>query len=239
MNILKVSIIVPAYNEEKTIIPLLEAVQQAVRELSGVAIEVIVVNDSSTDNTGTLLSENNTLYDQLIATKKKSGKGGAVMEGLKQSTGDYILFQDADLEYSPKDFEKLFKPILEFEADVVIGSRFLAPEWTRVSYFWHKIGNRFLTFVFNVLNNTTFTDVSSCYLLYRKALFPVEELTTSGWEQHGEILSLAVKNGTVCYEVPITYSGRTYSEGKKIRAIHIWKILYVLLVTRFKSGNYV
>ena len=181
MNISKVSIIVPAYNEEKTIIPLLEAVQTAVKELSGVAIEVIVINDSSTDNTGTLLSENNALYDQLISTRQQSGKGGAVMEGLKQSTGDYILFQDADLEYSPKEFEKLFKPILEFEADVVIGSRFLAPEWTRVSYFWHKIGNRFLTFVFNLLNNTTFTDVYSCYLLYRKALFSVEQITTSGW----------------------------------------------------------
>lgn len=237
MNISKISIIVPAYNEEKTIIPLLESVQQTVNELSTVAIEVIVVNDSSTDNTGTLLNENTALYDHLISTRHQSGKGGAILEGLKQSTGDYILFQDADLEYSPKEFEKLFKPILEFEADVVIGSRFLAPEWTRVHYFWHMIGNRCLTFVFNLLNNTTFTDVYSCYLLYRKALFSVGDITTSGWEQHGEILSLAVKNGKVFYEVPISYYGRTYNEGKKIRSVHIWKILYILLVTRFKPSN--
>ncbi len=227
----------PAYNEEKTIIPLLESVQQTVKLLSTVAIEVIVVNDSSTDNTRTLLNENNALYDQLISTRQQSGKGGAILEGLKQSTGDYVLFQDADLEYSPKDFEKLFKPILEFEADVVIGSRFLAPEWTRVHYFWHMIGNRFLTFVFNLLNNTTFTDIYSCYLLYRKDLFSVDAITTSGWEQHGEILSLAVKNGKVFYEVPISYSGRTYNEGKKIRAIHIWKILYILFITRYKLSK--
>ena len=107
MNILKISIIVPAYNEKKTIIPLLGSVQQTVKELSTVAIEVIVVNDSSTDNSGTLLNENNAVYDQLISTRQRSGKGGAVLEGLKQSTGDYILFQDADLTAISKAAEPL------------------------------------------------------------------------------------------------------------------------------------
>jgi len=119
--------------------------------------------------------------------------------------GIFVLFQDADLEYSPSDYDVLLRPVLEFDADVVIGSRFLAPQWTRVSYFWHKMGNHLITLMFNVLNNTTFTAIYSCYLLYRRPLVAVEDIRFRGWEQHGEIVTLAVRRGKVFYEVPISY----------------------------------
>ena len=229
----RISIIIPAHNEEASIIPLLESVQGALNEIGNVTFEVIVVNDGSTDQTGTLLTENTALYNRLISLREQSGKGGAVLRGLEKATGDFILFQDADFEYDPRDYPKLLKPILEFDADVVMGSRFIAPQWTRVHYFWHLMGNRLITLVFNLINNTTFSDIYSCYLLYRKSLFPIEKIATRGWEQHGEILTLAVKYGEVFYEVPISYRGRTYVEGKKIRAKHVFKIIYTLLATRF------
>ena len=222
----------PARNEETTIIPLLEAVQQSIRTIANATFEVIVVDDASTDHTPSLLSENKGLYDELIALKDHSGKGGAVIRALQIASGDFVLFQDADLEYDPREYKKLLVPVVEFNADVVMGSRFLAPEWTRVHYFWHLMGNRLITLIFNLINNTTFSDIYSCYFLYRTSLFSKEKIKTFGWEQHGEILSLAVKNGGVFYEVPISYRGRTYKEGKKIRARHILKIIYTLLVTR-------
>ena len=192
----------------------------------------MVISDASTDHTACLLRNNTNLYNQFIILSKQSGKGGAVLRGLEKASGDFILFQDADLEYDPRDYSKLLMPILEFDADVVVGSRLIAPQWTRVHYFWHLIGNKVITLFFNLLNNTTFSDIYSCYLVYRRSLCSPEQLKTRGWEQHGEILSIAVKNGHVFYEVPITYRGRTYEEGKKIRAIHVFKIMYTLLVSR-------
>jgi len=229
---IKISLLIPAYNEETTIIPLLESVQKEVNLIQHVSFEVIVIDDCSQDDTNRLLRENETLYSRLISLENNMGKGGAVLHGLEQATGDYILFQDADLEYSPADYKTLIHPILEFDADVVMGSRFVGPLFTRVHYFWHKIGNRVITLIFNILNNTTFTDIYSCYLMYKRELVPPETIQTRGWEQHGEILSRAVKHGKNFYEVPITYRGRSYDEGKKIRAFHIFKILYTLVRIR-------
>ena len=228
----RISIIVPAHNEETTIIPLLESVQEAINNIPDATFEVIVIDDASTDDTASLLRNNTNLYNQFIILSKQSGKGGAILRGLEKASGDFILFQDADLEYDPRDYSKLLMPILEFDADVVVGSRLIAPQWTRVHYFWHLMGNKVITLFFNLLNNTTFSDIYSCYLVYRRSLCSPEQLKTRGWEQHGEILSIAVKNGHVFYEVPITYRGRTYEEGKKIRAIHTFKIMYTLLVSR-------
>ena len=113
-----------------------------------------------------------------------------------------------------------------------MGSRMVAPEYTRVSYFWHKLGNRTITFIFNIINNTTFTDIYSCYLLFRRRLVNPDELQTEGWEQHAEILSLAVARGEKLYEVPISYHGRTYAEGKKIKAYHAAAIIWTILKRR-------
>ena len=232
---INITILIPAYNEEATIIPLLKSVQKETSKIKTVSFEIVVIDDFSQDNTNKLLRENETLYNSLVSLENNQGKGGAVLRGLEKAKGDYILFQDADLEYSPKDYKSLIVPIVDFDVDVVIGSRFVAPPYTRVHYFWHKVGNKALTLLFNILNNTTFTDIYSCYLIYRRNLVPLKKIKAKGWEQHGEILSRAVKNGKVFYEVPISYSGRSYDEGKKIRAFHILKIVYTLIITRFFS----
>ena len=232
---INISILIPTYNEEATIIPLLKSVKKETAKIKSVSFEIVVIDDCSRDNTNKLLRENETLYNYLLSLEINQGKGGAVLRGLEKANGDYILFQDADLEYSPKDYKSLIRPIVDFDTDVVMGSRFVAPQFTRVHYFWHKVGNRAVTLIFNILNNTTFTDTYSCYLMYKKNLVPLEKIRTRGWEQHGEILSLAVKNGAVFYEVPITYNGRSYDEGKKIRAVHIFKIVFTMFMTRFFS----
>jgi glycosyltransferase involved in cell wall biosynthesis len=232
---IKISIIIPAFNEETTIIPLLKSVQEEVLKIDDISFEIIVIDDCSIDNTNMLLKKNQTLYNHLISLVRNLGKGGAVLKGLEKATGDYILFQDADLEYSPTDYNLLLKPIIDFGADVVMGTRFSGSTFTRVHYFWNKVGNRSITFIFNLVNNTTFTDIYSCYLIYRKSLVPMEKIVTKGWEQHAEILSLAVKNGNIFYEVPITYRGRSYEEGKKIRGHHAFKIVYTIIKKRFFS----
>ena len=230
-----VSIIIPTYNEQGSIIPLLKAIKTARSENGKVRFEVIVVNDSSTDRTLSLLSSNKDLYDVLVSTARNSGKGGAVLEGLSKATSDFVLFQDADLEYSPRDYPTLLRPVLELDADVVMGSRFVAPQLTRVHYFWNKVGNKTITTFFNVLNNTTFTDIYSCYLIYRRSLLDPTELRYKRWEQHGEILTLAVRRGVRLFEVPISYFGRTYQEGKKIRGHHIFSIFVALFLTRMRK----
>ena len=232
---IKISILIPAYNEEATIIPLLQSVKEEVAKIENISFEIIVIDDSSNDKTNMLLKGNRTLYNHLIMLERNLGKGGAVLRGLERATGDYILFQDSDLEYSPTDYKALIRPIVEFGADLVMGSRFSGFELTSVHYFWHKVGNRAISFIFNLMNNTTFTDIYSCYLLYRKSLVTIEKIVTKGWEQHGEILSIAVKNGNIFYEVPISYRGRSYMEGKKIRAHHTFKIVYTLIKKRLFS----
>lgn len=232
---IKISVIIPAYNEAKSIITLLLKVAE--QKIAGCELETIVIDDGSKDATRSLLEENPHLYQKLILQPQNGGKGAAVKAGLRAASGDYILFQDADLEYDPADYAKLFEPILRFDADIVMGSRLVASPITRVSYFWHRIGNRFITLFFNVLNNSTFTDIYTCYLLYRRSLVDPEKLVTRGWEQHAEILSLAVRNARAMYEVPVSYYGRTYAEGKKIRAIHVFGILQTIVTRRFWFGS--
>ncbi len=229
----KVSVIVPAYNEQATILHVLEKVNA--QRLDGVTFEIIVADDGSTDETVEILQENGNLYSELIVLSQNSGKGAAVLEALNIASGEYILFQDADLEYDPSEYDKLLQPVLQLEADIVLGSRLIASPITRVSYFWHKVGNRFITFMFNILNNTTFTDVYSCYLLYRRNLVDPQKIKSKGWEQHAEILSLAVKGSRSIYEVPISYYGRSYEEGKKIRAHHAILVLWMIVKKRLFS----
>ena len=228
---IKLSVIVPAYNEEKTIIQLLKKVRDV--EINGVTKEIIVIDDCSVDNTLSLLEENKILYDFLIKLPKNSGKGEAVKNGLLKASGQYILFQDADLEYDPNDYEKLLEPVIRFDADLVIGSRLIASQLTRVYYFWHKVGNKFITFLFNIINNTTFTDIYSCYIVFKTNLINPEELSTSGWEQQAEILSKVVSKSRTFYEVPVNYYGRTYEEGKKIRPHNAISVLLTIIIKRF------
>jgi len=225
-----VSIIVPAYNEGATIIELLERVNT--QSVDGFELEVIVIDDGSSDNSVALLESRPDLYSQLIPLPRNGGKGAAVKEGLKVATGEYVLFQDADLEYDPSEYADLLVPVTKFDADVVIGSRVIAPRFTRVHFFWHKVGNRAITNVFNLFFNTTFTDIYSCYLMYRRSLVDPDRLRSVGWEQHAEILATAAKKANVMYEVPISYHGRTYDEGKKIRAHHVFAIFWMMMRKR-------
>ena len=156
---IKLSILIPVYNEAATVIKILEAVNE--QTIDGVAFEVLVIDDGSNDRSFELLEQNPNLYTKLIKRPRNGGKGAAIRDGLRDASGDYVLFQDADMEYDPAEYEKLLMPVLKFDADIVMGSRMVASQCTRVSYFWHKFGNRLITFIFNILNNTTFTDIYS------------------------------------------------------------------------------
>jgi glycosyltransferase involved in cell wall biosynthesis len=232
---MKLSVIVPCYNEQRTIITLLEQVHAQRR--AELELQVIVVDDGSSDGSAELVAARPELFDRHIRLGRNRGKGGAVIAGLEAADGDFVLFQDADLEYDPSAYAQLVYPVRQFDAEVVMGSRLMAPPYTRVHYFWHKVGNRLITLLFNVLNNTTFTDVYSCYLLYRRALIDPAELRTVGWEQHAEILSRLARRARVIYEVPITYAGRSYGEGKKIKAHHVFVVVWTMIRERFAPGR--
>jgi glycosyltransferase involved in cell wall biosynthesis len=229
---IRVSILVPVYNEEATILDILARVRA--QSIEGVTFEVVVINDASKDRSLEKLQSHPELYDILVNHPVNGGKGAAVKSGLRKATGDYILFQDADLEYNPAEYVNLLLPVLQFDADVVMGSRFLAPRYTRVHYYWHKLGNEFITSMFNVINNKTFTDIYSCYLMFRRSLINADELRTMGWQQQAEILGLLAQRSTATYEVPISYHGRTYAEGKKIRAYHTLGVLWAIVTTRLR-----
>ena len=231
-----ISIIIPTFNEEETIKEILLAINN--NKHDSYNFEVIVVDDGSSDKTQNILSSVPHLYSKLILQKNNQGKGAAVKKGMLNASGDYILFQDADLEYDPGDYSKLLSMISKFDADLVIGSRLIAPEYTRVYYFWHKVGNKIITLIFNLLNNTTFTDIYSCYLLFKRNLLDLNQVKSIGWEQQAEILSLLVVSTKKMFEVPIKYNGRTYGEGKKIRAHHaffvIWMIIKKFFIIKLK-----
>lgn len=228
---LRVSVIIPAFNEEASILRVLEAV--AAQKTASLELEVIVVDDGSKDRTCEVVRSRPDLHAKLLALPRNGGKGAAVKAGLASATGDYVLIQDADLEYDPSDYPRLFHPIYRGDADVVMGSRLSAPPVTRVHYFWHRVGNRLITLLFNVTYNTTFTDIYCGYLVYRRSLLEPAELKTVGWEQHAEMLARLLARAQHVYEVPISYFGRTYNEGKKIRARHIVPVIGEILLRRF------
>lgn len=225
-----VSILIPVYNESTVILELLYKVNA--QEIEGVNFEIIVIDDGSTDETLKLLAQHPELYTKLLELPTNRGKGAAIKEGITAANGEFFLCQDADLEYDPGDYRTLLHPVIKCSADVVIGSRLIAPQYTRVHYYWHKLGNKFITFIFNILNNTTFTDIYSGYLVVRRSLIIPDLLRSEGWEQQAEILTKAVNKGDVFYETPISYHGRTYEDGKKIRAHHTIAILMMIVRCR-------
>ena len=236
-NQIKVSIIIPVYNEEKTIIDILKKVNH--QKINSILMEIIVINDGSKDCSLELLKNNPKLYTKLINLEKNKGKGAAVREGLKSAVGDYILFQDADMEYDPSEYEKLLEPIIKFDADIVMGSRLMTSSLTRHGgYARNRIGNNFITSLFNLLNNTTFTDIYSGYLIFRRSNITPSKLRTDGWEQQAEILSKIIRNSSKIHDVPIVYHGRTYEEGKKIKPRHILGIIGMIIREKiFPSKN--
>ena len=173
------------------------------------------------------------IYDVLINNVQNKGKGNAVKSALEKANGKYVVFQDADLEYDPQDFNKFVNLINKFSPDLIIGSRFNYADYTRSHHFFNKIGNYFITFLFNIIYQTTFTDVYSCYACFKKELLNCSKLKTNGFEQHAEILCKVVKKGKVFFEVPINYNGRTHEDGKKIKFYHIFSVIYQIIIGRF------
>lgn len=228
-----ISIIIPVFNEEKTIKKILQKVNKLDVWSSNVQKEIIVINDSSSDGSEKILKENSNLYSKLVNNDKNRGKGFAIRKGLEISKGDYVLIQDADEEYDPNDYSKFIECADKFDADLVIGSRFIYDKYTRSHNFLNKVGNGVITLLFNIIYNTTFTDIYCCYIFFKKDLIKSDRLKSNGFEQHAEILCKLVKNGNKFFEVPVNYNGRTINEGKKIRFYHIFSIIYQMIKNRF------
>ena len=229
-HLLLISILVSVYNEEKTILDVLKRLSDIKK--FGHSIEVIVINDGSSDNSEKIINENKHLIDKLISNETNRGKGYSIKKGLESSNGKYIIFQDADLEYDPNDFLKFFKLIEKFNPDLIIGSRLNYSDYTRSYNILNKFGNKLITFLFNIIYNTTFTDIYSCYACFKKDLLNINSLKTVGFEQHAEILCKVVKKGKKFYEVPINYNGRDYEEGKKIKFYHIFGVIFQIIIGR-------
>jgi glycosyltransferase involved in cell wall biosynthesis len=228
MKEIKISIIVPVFNEEKTLNTILDKINQ--QKIAGIIFEIIVVNDGSTDDSLKILKDNSNQYQKLINLENNMGKGGAVREGLLDSSGEYILFQDADMEYDPSEYSKLLKPIIDNNADIVMGSRLMTSSLNRHGgYSKNRLGNNLITFLFNLLNHTKFTDIYSGYLIFKRENINPNKLRTNGWEQQAEILSKIIKKSNKIFDVPITYHGRTYEEGKKIKPKDIFKIISTIV----------
>jgi glycosyltransferase involved in cell wall biosynthesis len=211
---MKLSVVVPCYNEEATI----ESIVAAVRNSPYSSKEIIVVNDCSSDGTREKLEQlkGRGWIDRLVHHEVNQGKGAALRSGFRQATGDIVVVQDADLEYDPQEYPKLVKPILEGRADVVYGSRFMGDEAHRVLYFWHRVGNGFLTLLSNMFTNLNLTDMETCYKAFKREIIQGIQIEEDRFGFEPEITAKIAKMGCAIYEVGIAYYGRTYEEGKKI-----------------------
>ncbi len=231
----KLSVIIPAYNERYTIAEILRRVKDAPIDADlHVEKEIIVVDDGSTDGTREILAHIAEEDPDILVLfhDRNQGKGAAIRTALRHATGDYVIIQDADLEYDPRDYSVLLRPLVEGKADVVYGSRFLGPH--RAFLFLHYLGNKFLNLVTNILYDTILTDMETCYKMFRADVIKNIPLKARGFEFEPEVTAKVLKRGYRVFEVPISYSGRDFSEGKKI---HPWKdglrALWTLIKYRF------
>ena len=228
---ISISIIIPVFNEEKTIIEILKKIN-GIRKSAN--LEIIIINDGSTDNSERLIDQNTKYFNKVKHLKKNAGKGKAIIDGLKISSMDYVFFQDSDLEYEPTDLIKFIEIVDKYKADLIMGSRFISSQRS-VLHFWHLLGNKFITFLFNFLNNTTFTDIYCCYCLFKKENLPVSKLKSFGWGQQAEILTYLSNNSTKIFETSVHYDSRKYFEGKKIKYYHIFEIIYWIIFSKIKT----
>jgi len=236
---MKLSVIVPAYNEEKTIWKVLEKLK-SVELIGGFQKEIVIVNDCSADNTEGVakrfIEENPLMEVSYFRHEYNQGKGAALHTGIRKASGDYIIVQDADLEYDPQEFNILLKPVIDGYADVVYGSRFMGGRPHRILFFWHTIGNKFLTTLSNVFTNLNLTDMETCYKLFRADLLKNIVLLEKRFGFEPEVTAKISKVPKIrIYEVGVSYYGRTYEEGKKINWKDGFRALYCIV--RYGLGN--
>lgn len=225
----KLSIIIPVYNEKDTVLELIARVRASPFDK-----EILVVDDASTDGTSALLKTFQGGDIVLLRHDRNRGKGAAIRTALGKASGDVVLIQDADLEYDPKDYAVLLEPLLDGRADAVYGSRFLGGPH-RVLLFWHYLGNLFFTFLTNLLYNVNFSDMGTCYKAFRADVIQSLDLKSDGFGFEPEVTAKICKRKLRIYETPISYSGRTHGEGKKIT----WKdgFVYLFCLLRYRIGD--
>ena len=241
---MKLSIIIPVYNESGTIDELLRRVRAVDLEFDtgfgsaegrriSLKREIVAIDDGSTDGTRALLAAQQQNSDTTVVLHEANqGKGASVRTGLRHATGDVVLVQDADLEYDPRDYAALLRPILEGRAKAVYGSRFRGGP-TKAMFFWHMVGNRFLTLVTNVLYDSTLSDMETCYKVFTREIADRLDLRAARWGFDPEITAQILRLGYRIYEVPISYDGREFDEGKKITWRDAFVVLWTLLKYRF------
>ncbi len=223
---MKLSVIIPCYNEERTI----RAIVDAVHASAYAPKEIIIVDDCSSDNTRSILeSEIASRVDLVIYHPVNQGKGAALRSGIQAATGDIVVIQDADLEYDPNDYSRLLDPILQGKADVVYGSRFMGGQAHRVLQFWHRLGNALLTFVSNMFTNLDLTDMETCYKVFRREIIQGIVIEENRFVFEPEITAKIARTGCRVYEVGISYHGRTYEDGKKIGWRDGFRALYCIV----------
>ena len=229
---MKLSIIIPCYNEKNTILDILEAVEKSpVKDK-----EIIIVDDFSTDGTRDVLkNEVEKRVAKVVYHEFNKGKGAALRTGIKEARGDLVIIQDADLEYDPQEYPLLIEPILRNKADVVYGSRFMGGRPHRVVYFWHMIGNSFLTLLSNMFTNLNLTDMETCYKVFRREIVQKINIEEDRFGFEPEITAKIAKTKCRIYEVGISYYGRTYDEGKKIGWRDGFRAIYAILKYNLKA----
>ena len=230
---MKLSVVIPCFNELATI----ESVIKSVKKCGIRSLEIIIIDDCSTDGTCELLRTLEFQVDRIIYHSHNQGKGAALRSGFRAVTGDIVIVQDADLEYDPQEFSIVIEPILEGKADVVYGSRFNGGQPHRVVYYWHMVGNRFLTTLSNMLTNINLTDMETCYKAFRREIIQAVQIEENRFGFEPEITAKISRMECKIYEVGISYYGRTYKEGKKIGWKDGFQAIFCILKYNLRPQN--